>query len=185
MARTPASPPPTKRGKSETLSLRLDPKTKFALEFVARIRGQSITTVVERAIKSAASDVRIESSAESQDWMNYWDASDGVRTIKILKSGQYPTTYEEDELIEFTECNWEFFYHSSASGSPRRVYIDIIWPDIDEYLAIWRSKRHADYWAAGHAMKAALVKANVASPDWPRGTKAQKESYDLNDDIPF
>ena len=40
-------PPKKERGtKTETLSLRLDPKTKFILEFVARINGQTLTTVI-------------------------------------------------------------------------------------------------------------------------------------------
>ena len=49
----------TRGGKTQSLSLRLDPKTKFTLDFMARIRGQSITTVVERAIKEAAKNVGV------------------------------------------------------------------------------------------------------------------------------
>jgi hypothetical protein len=51
--------PATKRAKTETLSLRLDPKTKFMLDFLARVQGQSITTVVERAVAKVAADVGV------------------------------------------------------------------------------------------------------------------------------
>jgi predicted HicB family RNase H-like nuclease len=47
-------PSVSRRARSETLSLRLDPKLRFAVEFIARLRGQTITTAVERAIKDAA-----------------------------------------------------------------------------------------------------------------------------------
>ena len=72
--------PEPKRTKTESLSLRLDPKTKFILEFVARINGQSITTVVERAIKRASEDVGIApkwdnrgNELEIRNWTTYWD----------------------------------------------------------------------------------------------------------------
>ncbi len=48
----------SRRGpKAMALLLRLDPKTRFILELTARIKGQSITTVVERAIKETATSL--------------------------------------------------------------------------------------------------------------------------------
>src|SRR5215469_18155276 len=92
--------PEPKRTKTESLSLRLDPKTKFILEFVARINGQSITTVVERAIKRASEDVGIGpkwdnrgNELEAKNWTTYWDPSDGVRTLKLISDPEYPTSY--------------------------------------------------------------------------------------------
>lgn len=184
LAMTPA---PQKRGKTETLSLRLDPKTKFALDFIVRIKGQSITTVVERALKEAASDVRLDGNSESQSWSNFWDPSEGVRALNLISNEHYPTTYEEDELREFTKTHWEFFYSSEKCVLPRRSYVDVLWNSIDVYLETWINKKSTDYWAAGNLMKKALADADLASPAWPRviPKKAPKEAYDLNDDIPF
>lgn len=184
-----------RRSKTESLSLRLDPKTKFILEFVARINGQSITTVVERAIKAWADDVRIPefdshgNQVDSVNWKSFWDPNEGVRTLKLLASESYPTNYEEDELREFTLIHWEFFYTDPGGRSPRRTFLEILWPDIQRYLDIWRKQTRGNFWAAGEAMKASLSAANVASPHWPRkitkAASASKPPGELDDEIPF
>jgi hypothetical protein len=61
--------------KTQTLSLRLDPKTKFTLEFVARIKGQTLTTIVERAIRESCDQVTIGrdfGNEKSFNWQSFW-----------------------------------------------------------------------------------------------------------------
>lgn len=183
-----------KRAKTENLSLRLDPKTKFILEFVARLRGQSITTVVERAIKDSASGVTLGTAYDNRgneigerNWQHYWDTNEGIRTLKLLADSSYPSTFEEDELRDFTRTHWKFFYLSESTSTPKRAYVEILWPRIIEYLEIWRTTKTEDYWAAGKAMSAALAAAKVAGPDdWPPKPKATtRKVSDLDDDIPF
>jgi hypothetical protein len=154
--------------KSETLSLRLDPKAKFILEFVARINGQTLTTVVERAIRASCDQVAIGKDSQKQNWQSFWDPDEGVRMLKLLACEHYPSSYDEDDLKRFTEEHWEFFYHSSSYGEPHRAFIQILWPKIEEYRRIWRERRETDYWAAGRAMQADLFSADVEAPKWPR-----------------
>ena len=172
--------------KTQSLSLRLDPKTRFVLEFVARIKGQSITAVVERAIKETADNVWIGGNnidERGHNWADFWDANDGVRILKLLADSNYPTSYDEDELRAFTLAHRQFFYTNSDT-SPHRSFIEILWPSIDSYLEIWREKKSEDYWAAGEAMKKDISAARVATPDWP--PKAEpKAPRDLDDEIPF
>jgi uncharacterized protein (DUF1778 family) len=160
------------RVKTTTLSLRLDPKTKFIVEFIARIRGQSITTVVERAIKETADNIKIRVEYDQYDmeqfttWSDFWDPEEGVRMLKLFAEDAIPTTFDEDELKAFTLAHRSFFY--AANGrEPKRHAIEILWPNIDKYLAIWRDKKRSDYWAAGEAMKADLAAARLAAPEWP------------------
>jgi hypothetical protein len=182
-----------KRAKSETLSLRMDPKTRFMLELLSRMRGQSITVVVERAIKEAAENEVVSCDTDEhgneeskRNWRDFWDAEEGVRTLKLLADPKYPSSFEEDEIRAFTKTHWDFFYASEKAAIVREGYTSILWPKIQEYLKIWREKRSADYWAAGNAMKADLGLANVQAPEWPRKTKATKGfSRDLDDEIPF
>lgn len=185
----PAPPPPPKRAKTETLSLRLDPKTKFMLDFVARVQGQSITTVVERAVRSTASKVGFEDNfGEVRAWDHYWDPSEGYRLLKLWADNEYPSNYDEDEVLQFCKTHWPFFYINSGCEKPHRAFIEILWPSLEEYLSIWRNLKHSNYWSAGEAMQTALSKARVAPPDWPTGSKtAPKESFsaDLDDEIPF
>jgi hypothetical protein len=177
--------------KTQTLSLRLDPKTKFTLEFVARIRGQTLTTIVERAIRESCDRVTIEDrnwdgSDEKFTWQSFWDPEEGVRTLKLLACEHYPSTYDEDELREFTKAHWEFFYTSDTAEVPRRAFVEILWPKIDEYRRIWHEQRDSNYWVAGTAMATGLSAAKVVPPTWPRRRKqpdALKQSDD--NDIPF
>lgn len=186
--------------KTLTLSLRLDPKTKFIVDFVARIKGQSITTVVERAIKETADGIGIGpkwdsrgNEAHQPTWSEFWDPDEGVRTLKLLANPGYPTTFDEDELKAFTLAHWQFFYLDHRGNEPKRGFIEILWPKIDRYIEIWRSKKSTDYWAAGETMKADLAAARVAAPDWPPSAKAPAKptakvpgsAPDIDDDIPF
>ena len=191
------------RAKTLTLSLRLDPKTKFILDFVARIKGQSITTVVERALKETADGLGIGpkwddrgNETHQPTWSDFWDASEGVRTLRLVNHPGYPTTFDEDELKAFTLAHWQFFYLDQRGQEPKRGFTEILWPRIDHYLEIWREKKSSDYWAAGEAMKADLAAARVATPDWPPQTTAKPApaapppaapapASDLDDEIPF
>src|SRR5665811_112359 len=140
--------------KTETLSLRMDPKTKFILEFVARINGQTLTTVVERAIRSSCDAVRIGASPghAGANWRHFWHPEVGVRTLNLLADYTFPSTYDEDELRRFTAEHWEFFYTDSTAQQPQTSYVQILWPKIEEYQHTWIKHRESDYWVAGKAM---------------------------------
>ncbi len=175
-----------KRSKSETLSLRLDPKTKFMLDFMSRVQGQSITTVVERAVQKVAAGVSVaDYNSDDRTWATFWDASEGVRTLNLLGDANYPTNFEEDELLSFAQTHWPFFYATDRATTPRRAFVDVLWPKVDDYLNLWREKRQSNYWAAGEAMRAELEAARIVAPEWPIKSKSEPVFYDLNNDIPF
>lgn len=169
-----------RRPKSETLSLRLDPKTRFMLDFVSRVKGQSITTVVEQAVRDYANRAWID---KQKTWSYYWDASEGLRMLKIVSDSNYPTNYNEDRIRNFTLDHWVFFYIDQQGTNPRRAYIDILWPSINYFMEVWETTREFDYWAAGEAMAKALRTARVAPPDWP--PKRTGVADELENDIPF
>ncbi len=183
----------TRGTKTQSLSLRLDPKTKFVLEFMARIKGQSITMVVERAIKDASADVVIDRDefGNESNWSDYWDPNEGVRTLKLLISREYPTTFYYYYILSFTLVHWTFYYSDFMCKRPHASYLEIIWPSVDRYMEIWREKKTENYWAAGEAMMADLSSAGIAPPDWPpmaskkSSSKRQKPSGDLDEEIPF
>jgi hypothetical protein len=178
------------RGKTETLSLRLDPKTKFMLEFVARVRGQSITTIVERAIRSSSalgrkSGTAVKNQSDDLNWEDFWDPDEGVRMMKLLSCKEYPSTYDEDELKQFIFTHSEFFYRGYFGETPRRPYLRVLWPKIEEYRRVWIEERGRNYWAAGMAMAADLTAARIAAPAWPPRTsrenkKLEPDSENLN-----
>jgi hypothetical protein len=167
--------------KTESLSLRLDPKTKFLLEFVGRINGQTLTTVVERAIRTSCDQVGIPAVAGGPkcNWQYFWDIEEGIRTLKLLGSPHYPTNSEEEQLKDFVGSHHEFFFRSVNNLDPQRTYVQLLWPKVETYLQIWDNKRQSDYWAAGNAMVQDLRAAKVQPPQWPR------EGEYTAEDIPF
>lgn len=185
----------TRGGRTETLTIRLDPKTRFVLEYVSRLKGQTITTVVERAIVAAAEQETLadENNGGRLDWRNFWNVSDGARALNLARRAEFFPTFEEERRLAFCEEHWPFFFINEHRRIVRPSYMNILWPRIDEYISIHDNiKVGGEYWAAGRAMQEALGKADLKAPDWP--TKAPdksprtpliKPSSDLDDDIPF
>ncbi len=186
------------RAKTQTLSLRLDPKTRFLLEFMSRVRGQSITTIVERAIKDAAEKTGIGPTIDHRGnelyqalWSDFWDPDEGVRILKLIASKDYTTNYDEDEIRRFTIDHWEFFYTTTGYDIPVRHFVGVLWPQILTYVRIWRETKNEDYWAAGKKMSEDLTRAKLQPPKWPRPMKSAEPkkpssfARDLDDEVPF
>lgn len=92
------------------------------------------------------------------------DADDGVRTLLLLNCDTYPTSFEEDDLREFTNAHYHFFY---SRGGPDRMRVEILWPKVEHYYQLWQRRREGDYWAAGKEMTADLEAAKMTAPMWP------------------
>lgn len=189
--------------KSESLTIRLDPKTRFMLEYVARLRGQTITTVVERAISLAADAATISrenpfsNETDTKSWRSFWDVNEGVRALKIARESELHPTYEEERRLDFARKHWPFFFTTSDCIHLMPAYIEILWPRIDEFIETQEAHRSDDFFAGGKAMQQALKDANVKAPEWPVQPKPMTtgrrpsqaapafESGGIDDDIPF
>jgi hypothetical protein len=183
--------------KTEILSMRMDTKIRFLLEALAKLRGQSITTVVERAILEVADHADF---GHNKTWRDYWHVSDGVRALKLAAAENLYPTYEDECKLAFARTHWPFFYMTSACTTHRVSYINIIWPRIEEMFGLWEMTKATDYFAAGKAMQRALEAADIAPPDWPIKPEKPKpvapsqnggpswdapKGGDLDDEIPF
>lgn len=176
---------PKRGARTEALSLRLDPKTKFILDFMVRVTGIKITDLVERSIKKMADETLVRHEDVPVNWMYYWDPREGVRTIKLLSDPDVYTNFDEDELIAFIKDHWEFFSLKPDLSSLVGGYIDVIWPRIDEFREHWRQNRANNRWSTGEIMLAAINAANMKGPDWPRVAKPPLSPKPFDDDIPF
>jgi hypothetical protein len=184
--------------RTEVLSMRLDPKTRFLVEILARLRGQNITMVVERSIQEAADATVI---GRDGSWRDYWHIEEGVRSLKMAADERLYPTFEDEYRLEFAKTHWPFFFGSSSCNAYLELSIRVLWPKIDEFVAVWRKTQSTDYFAAGKAMQKALSDAGIKAPDWPvkpRVVEKQATSRggggpsweapkggDLDDEIPF
>lgn len=161
-----------KTAKSESLTIRLDPKTRFMLEFLSRLKGQTITTVVERAIADAANRETISADDPRymervpHTWRDYWSVSDAERALGLARLPDVHPTFEEERRLDFAKRWWQFFFINSNAWAVDRQFADILWPQIDEYIAVEENNRSTNAIAAGEAMSKALLLAGITPPEW-------------------
>lgn len=144
---------------------------------MAKLKRQSITTIVEDAIRRAGAEMVVNPmDQESRTWRDYWDVSDGVRSMRILADPEMPSDYDDDELRDFLGAHIEFFSGSNQLSDPDRINVAVLWPSIEEYVATWQDTKRTDPWAAGATMVQALERAGVEPPQWPRKSKVPPPS---------
>ena len=165
----------TRGGKTESLTIRLDPKTRFVLEYISRLKGQTITTVVERALYAAADQAAFrrqdpfsdDGGKHTYEWEYFWHVAEGVRALKMANFSEFFPAYEEERRLEFVKEHWQFFYGSHSHFHHLVPYIEVLWPRIDEFIQIHDENKRSDYFAAGRAMQEVLKAAKLKGPDWP------------------
>ena len=181
--------------KSESLTIRLDPKMRFIVEFIARVRGQTITTVIERSLATAADQVRLEDErGDYHDWRHFWDVSEGVRALRLAAEPCVFPTFEEERRLSFAQAHWPFFFTSNTCEAFRNYYIEVLWPRIDDFVQQWGEQKHRDYFGTGKVMQQVLKEAGLKPPEWPvaenvssfgKGSSSRSKYADLDKDIPF
>lgn len=103
--------------KTETLTLRLDPKIKYTIELIARIKRQSITSVIEAAIESVSFDldtpVVMEGKREIWSLANavseFWSTDQVARFINLCAFMPELLTYEEQRIWETIKATPKFW----------------------------------------------------------------------------
>ncbi|MFS8368240.1 hypothetical protein ACJRO0_12195 [Acetobacter oryzifermentans] len=154
--------------KSESLTIRLDPKMRFALEFVARLRGQTITKVIERAVLSDADNAYVvdENHNPVGNWTKYWDVNDGVRAINIASDPKIHPTFEEEEILDFVKIHWNFFSFDRELLFLKRDNLEILWPQIESLIDDWRENKVTNRKYCAKRMREMLTNAGLDEKSW-------------------
>jgi len=103
--------------KTETLTLRLDPKVKYTIELMSRIRRQSITSVIEAAVEAEAFDldtpVIIDGKRETWSLASavseFWSTDVVARFLGLCAFMPELLTYEEQRIWETIKATPEFW----------------------------------------------------------------------------
>lgn len=145
--------------KTETLTLRLDPKVKMMIEIISRIRRQSITGVVEAAIEEIAFDLDTPyfDDGESHNYSlgaifsEIWSADESERFINACYRLPSLMTYEEQriwETIKSSKCFWENHVTTmptdwSVAGLGRidRSNLRLWWADLMDHVEAHKDSR--------------------------------------------
>ncbi|MCC4240372.1 hypothetical protein [Thalassospira povalilytica] len=170
--------------KNQNLTIRMDEKTRFALDFLVRLEGQNASKLVERIMleKADASyfgHYNKHMERKEYNWRDIWHVSEGVRHLLFIThpgvKAEIHLTFEEEEMAEFVQRHWPFFCSSDRLYSFIAPYVDILWPHMDALVAEWREHKATDPWRAGESMKAILESVDVAPPVWPPKSNGDDE----------
>lgn len=150
--------------KTETLSVRLDEKARFALDFLARLYGQSLSVVVERLAVTDATRARFTGSLNDGAFQKLWSPEPGVRELAIAALPElFPSMAEERRLL-FCRTHWPYFYNDKQCTEVHLVRLSVLWSKVDDYIETFILSRSDDYLCAAKLMTADLEKAGVEPP---------------------
>lgn len=145
--------------KTETLTLRLDPKIKMMIELISRIRRQSITGVVEAAIEEIAFDIDAPYFDDGEThnhtlavvFSDVWSSDESERFINLCY--RFPTllTYEEQRIWETIKSSRSFWEHHLTTlptdweipglGRVDRANLRLWWTDLLQHVEDHKESR--------------------------------------------
>jgi predicted transcriptional regulator len=132
---------PSLSPRTTTLSVRLEPRTRFALELLARRRRSTITAVLEAAIDRIISDPEEglfdtpagERGKPENIVDKVWDTDDADRLVKLSMYFPRLLTFEQERLVKMIRENPRLW---PAKGGPNFKAIREEWDDLrTEYLS--------------------------------------------------
>lgn len=145
--------------KTETLTLRLDPKVKLMIELIARVRRQSITGVVEAAIEEIAFDIDVPFIANEEPGpqtvttavSEIWSTDESEKFVNLCFHLPSLITYEEQriwETIKASRCFFEdattqitTYWDVEGMGRIDRQNLRLWWSDLLEHVEANKDSR--------------------------------------------
>lgn len=155
-------------------SLRITAELQFAVEFWAAFDRKSDTSFIEDAIEKQAD---AKGAKHKIDWRAVYHPIEGVRKLRMFvldprkhngdEIRPFALDDEDDARRAFVMMHAPFFY-AQRDGQlvPLERNAEVLWPRIDDFLAISTGK-DASAWDAGRAMAKALTDREVKPPKWP------------------
>jgi hypothetical protein len=126
--------------RSETVTVRLDPKLRYLGEIAARKQRRTVSSFIEWAIEDVLRRVSIEEPAsrkgESQVSLfdvqdKLWDTEEADRFAKLAFSYPELLTYDEQRLWKLVK-EGKYFWRTQESRKPedfRYTWFRVCWPD--------------------------------------------------------
>jgi len=165
-----------KLSRSETVTVRLDPKLRYLAELAARKQRRTVSSFIEWAIEDTLKRIRISEDQNNDltiydEALTLWDVDDADRFARLALNFPELLTHDEQVLWKLVKGNgylWKGRYNKGIWG----------WDNSTEDIIFERLREHWDKFndvARGDAEKFTL-------PTW-RDKKRDKK--DEEEDIPF
>lgn len=176
-----------KLSRSETVTVRLDPKLRYLAELAARKQRRTVSSFIEWAVEESLNRVYLDNNTSLADVTeNLWDVDEPDRFAKLALSYEYMLTHEEQVLWKIiceTGCFWKGKYDNNGdwqwSVNRQSLVFDRLRTCWDDLKKVASGEATCDILpkiskrASGEAGRDILSKSSKCPPD----------SFD--DDIPF
>lgn len=173
-----------KLNRSETVTVRLDPKLRYLADLAARKQRRTLSSYIEWAIEDSLGRTNLYSNSDislADESANLWDVDEADRFAKLALRHPDLLTHEE-------QVRWKLIRENGAFWRGRFAGIDKEWTwDVDEdSLVLERLREH---WLAFCAA-ADNGTGQTNLPKWRRtpssGSQSSKTGFDdMDDDPPF
>lgn len=170
-----------KLARSETVTVRLDPKLRYLADLAARKQRRTLSSYIEWVIEDSLDRTYLNSSHNNSlaaETGALWDVDEADRFVKLALHHPDLLTHEEQvrwKLIRENGFLWRGRYVGSAS--------EWTWTVKEESLIFDRLREHwADF------CKAAETGEKIGLPTWvvkSPPANASPSVFDVDDDIPF
>jgi len=104
--------------RSETLAIRLDPRTRYMLELASRIQHRTLSSVVEWMINNSLKDIpadEAQSLASAQ--VELWDIEEPDRLINLALYNYNLLSFDEQKIWKvIKECEYFWREKNASSG---------------------------------------------------------------------
>lgn len=198
-----------KLSRSETVTVRLDPKLRYLAELAARLHRRTLSSYIEWSIESSlgnnvlAGDHNGPSIKDESEYL--WDVDDADRFAKLALRYPHLLTHEEQvrwKLIRENGYLWKGSYAGPKKEWTWTVDEDsFIFPRLRDDWAVFchvadsgQNKEALPTWAKIEPARPPPARlpygessppARVAPPPTPRPPPAKTGFDDMDDDIPF
>jgi len=178
-----------KLSRSETVTVRLDPKLRYLAELAARRQRRTVSSFIEWAIEDSLKHLSLDlnGGAKLADEAGMlWDVDDADRFAKLALRHPDLLTHEEQVLWKLVKENG-FLWRGNYNNVDR----EWAWTVREESLLFDRLREHWPAFcsvAEGSAPHSALptwIRTEPKPPSPPTASPKASAFDDMDDDIPF
>lgn len=176
-----------KLSRSETVSVRLDPKLRYLAELAAKRQRRALSSYIEWAIENSLASVHLDLNGNAtiaDEAEALWDVDEADRFAKLALRHQDLLTHEEQILWKLVRENG-LLWHGRYVGFDQ----EFTW-DVEEQSLIFERLR--EHWSLFQKVASGELGAKEL-PTWvrtkpkqaPTTTTTKNGFEDMDDDIPF
>jgi len=119
--------------RSQVVTVRLDPKLKFAAELAARKQRRTISSFIEWAVEEAITRIEVKEKVNVNAVMNQvWHVEDADRFVKLAFNFPELLTYEEEKIWNVIKAYKPFWTEGFGENSIDFELIRVNWVTIQQ-----------------------------------------------------